>query len=255
MCNENLDLVKLLDDCPKGTKLYSPITGEVLFEEVDTDCVYPIKCAFGGGEIISFTSEGHYYSKDEVSADGECLLFPSKDNRNWSTFCAYKDGDFLANKDGRAFIFRGKFSKSGYPMAYGGVDTCDEFIECEDNKVWASTPFRKATPEEVTNLMNKMKEAGYMWDTNKKELIMDLPIDTLVAVCDNFISETYFHSMVIRRYAGGHECFYNNEGSECNRDKTTQWYHIIPLSKLIVNEEGVVQFDKANDYGSYNYHA
>lgn len=255
MCNENLDLVKLLGNCPKGTMLYSPIAGKVSFLGINTRDDYPVKCQFGTRkEGISFTSEGYYFSEN-MDARGECLLFPSKDNRDWSTFCIYKDGDFLANEDGRAFIFRGKFSKSGYPMAYGGIDTCDEFIECEDNKVWASTPFRKATPEEVTNLMNKMKEAGYMWDTNKKELIIDLPVDALVAVCDNFMSETYFHSMVIRRYAGGHKCFYNNEGSECNRGKTTQWYHIIPLSKLIVNEEGVVQFDKANDYGTYNYHA
>lgn len=255
MCNEKLDLVKLLGNCPKGTKLYSPITGEVLLEEVDTDYIYPIKCAFGGGEIISFTSEGHYYSKDEVSADGECLLFPSKDNRNWSTFCAYKDGDFLANNDGRAFIFRGKFSEMGNPMAYGGIDPCDEFIECEDNKVWASTPFRKATPEEVTNLMNKMKEAGYMWDANQKVLKKDLPVDTLVVACDSYSSTFYFHSMVVRRYAGNHRCFNNNGGSSRSCNTLTEWRHIIPLDKLIVNKEGVVELDKVTDYGTCNYNA
>ena len=30
--NENLDLTKILKGCPKGTKFYSPIYGEVRFE-------------------------------------------------------------------------------------------------------------------------------------------------------------------------------------------------------------------------------
>ena len=33
--NENLNLVEILKDCPKGTKLYSPIFGEVKFEEIN----------------------------------------------------------------------------------------------------------------------------------------------------------------------------------------------------------------------------
>lgn len=32
--NENLNLVEILKDCPKGTKLYSTVYGEVKFEEI-----------------------------------------------------------------------------------------------------------------------------------------------------------------------------------------------------------------------------
>ena len=32
--NENIDLTKIVKDCPKGTKLYSPISGEVYFKEI-----------------------------------------------------------------------------------------------------------------------------------------------------------------------------------------------------------------------------
>ena len=35
--NENIDLTKILKDCPKGTKLYSTIFGEVEFEHIETD--------------------------------------------------------------------------------------------------------------------------------------------------------------------------------------------------------------------------
>ena len=160
MCDEKLNLAKLLSGCPKGTKLWSPLFGELNLEFVEKRSVgASIVTSDYCGSSCRFSEDGTYY---QGYKDAECVLFPSKECRDWSKFSIFKEGDFLANEDGRAFIFRGKFSKSGYPMAYGGVDTCDEFIECEDNKVWASTPFRKATPEEVTNLMNKMKEAGYV---------------------------------------------------------------------------------------------
>lgn len=80
--NENIDLTKILKDCPKGTKLYSPIFGEVDFREIRDD-QYPI-ITKSGFYNPTFTAEGFYYD------DGgeECLLFPSKDQRDWSKFTA-----------------------------------------------------------------------------------------------------------------------------------------------------------------------
>ena len=42
--NENIDLTKILKDCPQGTKLYSSIFGQVEFQyiKLDSDSVYPI---------------------------------------------------------------------------------------------------------------------------------------------------------------------------------------------------------------------
>ena len=37
--NENIDLTKILKDCPKGTKLYSTIYGVVRFDEIDKDTI------------------------------------------------------------------------------------------------------------------------------------------------------------------------------------------------------------------------
>lgn len=88
--NENVDLTKILKDCPKGFKLYSPLFGEVVFEGISDD-VYPIALSYTGREApVSFTKEGFYYYKP----DTECLLFPSKEQRDWSKFEApwYKKG-------------------------------------------------------------------------------------------------------------------------------------------------------------------
>lgn len=83
--NENIDLTKILKDCPVGTKLYSPICGEVYFIKIDSDCKYSIITNSKYSYMITFTKEGHQYD----SVYGECLLFPSKDQRDWSKFKAF----------------------------------------------------------------------------------------------------------------------------------------------------------------------
>ena len=82
--NENLNLVEILKECPKGTKLYSPIVGEVEFQHTE-DFDYPIVtyCKHGN-RTLSFTKEGLFFPE---GVQGECImLFPSKDQRDWSKF-------------------------------------------------------------------------------------------------------------------------------------------------------------------------
>ena len=88
---ENIDLTKILKDCPKGTKLYSPICGEVDFKEVGSDEKYIIVTKKGVYKY-KFTEKGFCYA-DEGE---ECLLFPSKEQRDWSEFTApwYKKDRF-----------------------------------------------------------------------------------------------------------------------------------------------------------------
>ena len=83
--NENLDLVEILKDCPRGTKLYSPFCGKVELDNVGEHCIdYPIVVNHNGNPIV-FTCDGRLYND---FPDGECVLFPSKDQRDWSKFKA-----------------------------------------------------------------------------------------------------------------------------------------------------------------------
>ena len=90
--NENVDLTKILKDCPKGWKFYSPIGGEVEFKQMEPPSPYPIIVTTCGTEIC-FTKEGFYF----CDRDGaECLIFPSREQRDWSKFSApwYKKDKF-----------------------------------------------------------------------------------------------------------------------------------------------------------------
>lgn len=90
---ENLNLVEILKDAPKGTKLWSPICGEcTLVEVLNGENLYPIICMTKteGGDICheSFSADGNFFADYK---NGECVLFPAKENRDWSTFKAPKD--------------------------------------------------------------------------------------------------------------------------------------------------------------------
>ena len=85
-------MTKILKDCPEGTKLYSPALGEVAFAAINNyDSSYPIIVETEGG-TFGFTKQGKLYDIKQ----SECLLFPSKDQRDWSKFTApwYKKEKF-----------------------------------------------------------------------------------------------------------------------------------------------------------------
>ena len=82
--NENIDLTKILKDCPEGTKLYSTIFGEVTFCHIDENDMYPIKVMTGKKCNGKVSANGKHY----VEFNGECTLFPSKEQRDWNKFTA-----------------------------------------------------------------------------------------------------------------------------------------------------------------------
>ena len=90
--NENIDLTKILKDCPKGTKFYSSIYGEVELAYINIYSVCPIVLHKNEDFYPSVTKEGRCSARYE----GECTLFPSKGQRDWSRFTApwYENGKF-----------------------------------------------------------------------------------------------------------------------------------------------------------------
>ena len=99
--NENLNLLEILKDCPKGTKLYSTIYGEVELNEININSSEPIYILVRRGEVsceeVSLAEDGRLY----CGCGGECTLFPSKDQRDWSKFKVkkpkFKVGDKIVN--------------------------------------------------------------------------------------------------------------------------------------------------------------
>ena len=90
--NENIDLTQILKDCPKGTKFYSSLHGDLLYS-----CMYVSSSASKITFIkpdstsmvddtpitVDYYRDGRYYPNQ-----GECTIFPSIDQRDWSKFTA-----------------------------------------------------------------------------------------------------------------------------------------------------------------------
>ena len=127
--NEKVDLTKILKNCPKGFKLYSPLVGEVEFERILDDRAYPIITSYNE-RTLAFTNKGFYY--DDAGAEAECLLFPSAEQRDWRKFKDpwYKkemDINSMSNKDNErlrktAIAFLKDFAEQGYENAVECID-------------------------------------------------------------------------------------------------------------------------------------
>ena len=88
--NENIDLTKILKDCPTGWKFYSSVYGDVSFQGI-ADLVCPIQVSNKRAGVVLLSEKGRF-----LIGVGECILFPSKDQRDWSKFTApwYKKDKF-----------------------------------------------------------------------------------------------------------------------------------------------------------------
>ena len=85
--NKNIDLAKILENCPEGTKFYSYIFGEeTYFQGVSLRKGEPrpifIYGKYGKGQSFCLSRKGHPYADNY----GECCIFPSKEMRDWSKF-------------------------------------------------------------------------------------------------------------------------------------------------------------------------
>lgn len=80
--NENIDLTKILKDCPEGTEFWSDDYGKVEFFCIDTSLQHPIRTIRPDGNFSYYTKEGWC----NINFPASCLLWPSKDQRDWSKF-------------------------------------------------------------------------------------------------------------------------------------------------------------------------
>ena len=101
--NENLDLTKILDGCPKYTPFYSQVFGTVLFIRIET-CLsgkYIVFALYDHG-VFSVDSKGKY-AIGNGSTGLDCIVFPSKDQRDWSKFERFWDKPKIKKFDPKTF--------------------------------------------------------------------------------------------------------------------------------------------------------
>lgn len=74
--NENINLCEILKDCSKDTKLYCMFLGDVLFSKIENNKIF----------VHIGNTEWSFYSDGKFICDGECVIFPSREQKDWSKF-------------------------------------------------------------------------------------------------------------------------------------------------------------------------
>lgn len=149
-----MNIAEILKNVPKGTKLYSPAFGEVTFMNANSDFI---------NVKDSVKVKRAFYSNGNFCKDGECMLFPSRENRDWNNICLFKDGDILISSSGNPFIF--KEVKGDICSMYCGLDAWGRFWKYSNN--WTLIRgVRKATKKEIDLFFEILGKEGFKWNSS-----------------------------------------------------------------------------------------
>ena len=192
---QELIIAEILRNKPQGIKLYSPIFGNCTFcyikDESSDICVRrPYN------EVSYFNFDGVYH------AGGECLLFPSKEMRDWSKF-AWQKGDILVNANNTHVIFE-KFENDTYTTFIGRHIIGKHYFDGDDESEYTYIPkgftldtkqFSIEKGDAIqTYISNVEKETG--GKLNLKTLEIEKPEfkdgDIVVAEEDNYYDKVIF---------------------------------------------------------------
>ena len=162
---KKINIAELLKDCPKDMELYSPLCGECRVFNIYDGLGFDVIC--GDNTIYNFSYDGRY------NIMGECCIFPSKENRDWSKFQRpFKDGDVLVHTQNERFIMSiYKSNESGIIINTHAIFWDREEGLSVGRQICCYTDStRFATEEEKAKLFQAIKDNGYKWNPETKTL-------------------------------------------------------------------------------------
>ena len=107
-----ISVAEILKDKPQGTKLYANAFGELSIEDICAEDEIGITLLSNVGDKLLFYNDGRF------NLQGEPILVPSKEMRNWNKF-SWKKGDVLVTENGAAHIIFEKFNDDTYTTFTG----------------------------------------------------------------------------------------------------------------------------------------
>lgn len=157
---QKINIGNILKSYPKETELYSPICGKCYLENVNPNYI----------EVVTPTGKGFSFNYDGTYCVlGEIMLFPSKENKNWSKITQkICDGDVVVAEDEdstQLFIVQNCLSPNE-AKCYIGYEFETDTIYNAGN--WSFD--RIATEEEKQKLFDAIKSHGYVWNDEPKNL-------------------------------------------------------------------------------------
>lgn len=148
---KDIDIYEILKDEKRGTELYTPICGRVWHSGIanDKDSAKAIWTEDEAGREHFFDKNG------KVSKEGEVLLFPSNEMRDWGKL--FKKGDVLVSKDREVHIIFEKFEDDAFTKFRGKYYL---WKECYNEEVFQmeTSVFEKASDDDTQTYINNINK-------------------------------------------------------------------------------------------------
>ena len=198
-----INIAEILKDKPERTKLYSSACGKCELKEADDKS---FKISFYSSRFGFMTDgEGTFGKNGNLYDDGECIIFPSKEMRDWSKF-AWKKGDVLVSKDNVHIIFE-YFENDDYTRFKGKhyfwKEGNEEDYSKEETKMLTSV-FEKANADVAQTYINIIeKRFGGKLNLETLEIEKSAFKDgDILCVIDN--SNDYHYILIYKGQDNGH---------------------------------------------------
>lgn len=154
MEQKDIDIYEILKDEEYGTELYTPICGKVWHSGMAND-------KDSAKAIWTEDKDGreHFFDKNgKVSKEGEVLLFPSKELRDWSKF--FKKGDVLIHRDDDIHVIFEGFKDNRYTMFKSKHYLWKECFEdySKEQSEMVTFAFRKVSDDEAKTYINTLEK-------------------------------------------------------------------------------------------------
>lgn len=170
MKQKNIDIYEILKDEEYGTELYTPICGKVWHSGManDKDSAKAIWTEDKDGREHFFDKNGKIYK------EGEVLLFPSNEMRDWSKF--FKKGDVLVHRDCDIHVIFEGFKDNRYTRFKSKHYLWKECFEDYNKEVseMITFTFRKASDDEAHAYINTL-EKHFGGKLNRETLEIEKP--------------------------------------------------------------------------------
>lgn len=153
MEQKDIDIYEILKDEEYGTELYTPICGRVWHSGMAND-------KDSAKAIWTEDEDGreHFFDKNgKVSKEGEVLLFPSKEMRDWSKF--FKKGDVLVHRDDDIHVIFEGFKDNRYTRFKSKHYLWKECFEdySKEQSEMVTFTFRKVSDDEAKTYINTIE--------------------------------------------------------------------------------------------------
>lgn len=154
MEQKDINIYEILKDEEYGTELYTPICGRVWHSGManDKDSAKAIWTEDEAGREHFFDKNG------KIDKEGEILLFPSKEMRDWSKF--FKKGDVLVHRDGDIHVIFEGFKDNRYTMFKSKHYLWEECFEdySKEQSEMVTFTFRKVSDDEAKTYINTIEK-------------------------------------------------------------------------------------------------